>query len=70
MSSDLPRMAQLVDHLVPGGLEAFIAKYRPPNPKKSWDWIARELYLATDKKVDTTGVSVAAWWERMTEQAS
>jgi len=58
-------LARLADHLLEEGLETFIAEARAAN--RSWDWIARELYLRTDRQVTANGVTVAAWAERIDE---
>ena len=63
--ASLPPLAQLADHLVDGGLAAFIEGHRSAG--KSWDWIARELWDLTDKQVDTSGVTVQGWAKRLEE---
>ena len=64
----LPPLAQLADHLLePEGLAPFIAKHRSEG--RSWDWIARELWVTTDRRIDTSGVTVAVWYEKATAAA-
>lgn len=61
----LPALAQLADHLLKdaGGLAAFITFHRSDG--LSWARLAREIWVATDRQVDATGVTVQTWAERL-----
>lgn len=58
----LPSLARLADHLLSEGLLSFMEKHRAEG--RSWDWIARELWVTTSKQIDTTGVTVQGWYEK------
>ena len=65
-----PALARLADHLLDGQLAAFIRDSRSQKPPKSWDWIARELYIRTEHQVDATGPTVQSWVDRLDEGAA
>lgn len=52
-------LARLADVLLPDGLGAFITAQRDEG--KSWDSIAKALYVATNHEIDVTGVTVQTW---------
>ena len=52
-------LARLADNLLGGTLAEFIDSRRDAG--KSWDTIAKELWVATDHEIDVTGVTVTAW---------
>ena len=52
-------LARLADVLLPDGLGAFVTSLRADG--KSWDSIAKALYVATNHEIDVTGVTVQAW---------
>lgn len=52
-------LARLADNLLEEGLAEFIATRR--SDKKSWDTIAKELWVATGYEIDVTGVTVQNW---------
>lgn len=52
-------LRQLADLLVDGGLDEFIRSRRP---RRSWRLIARDLYEATDHRVDVTYVTLRSWY--------
>lgn len=66
----LPALAQLADHLLAdaGGLAEFIEAHR--NDGLSWDRVARELWLATEHRIDTTGPTVQKWHESLNESVA
>lgn len=64
-SSALPPLGRLADHLLPGGLGPFIAERRGRTKPRSWNRIARDLWVETGGEVDATGVSVKAWSEAL-----
>lgn len=59
---------QLADHLLDGNLAAFMQERRDAG--QSWDSIARAIWAATDQRVSVTGVTVAAWFDGITAEAS
>lgn len=58
----LPPLGQLADHLLPGGLAAFIDQRRPDTP---WHRIARDLWQATDSRIDVSHQTVISWAEAL-----
>ncbi len=62
-------LARLADNLLEGGLADFIVARRADG--KSWDTIAKELWVATDYEIDVTGVTVQKWDAHLsTDQAA
>jgi hypothetical protein len=59
----LPPGAQFADHLLDGGLGAFLAERREAGD--SWDTIARKLWATTDTQIDVSGPTVKGWFERL-----
>lgn len=54
--------ARLANHLIPGGLEAFVTTRRAAG--KSWRLIAYDIYEATDKEVNVTTEALFRWFDR------
>jgi len=57
-----PPLFRLADLLLDGGLGEFLRAQRREDA--SWDTIAKELWLLTDRQVDVSGPTVQAWFER------
>lgn len=52
-------LARLADNLLGGELASFIDSRRDEG--KSWDTIAKELWVATGHEIDVTGVTITSW---------
>lgn len=59
---------KLADHLLPEGLDTFVAARRAEH--KSWRQIAIDLRDATHGEVDITDVTLRNWVERNTMAAA
>lgn len=59
----LPAKARLADHLIPDGLEALIRTEREKG--SSFESIAKSIYTVTDGQIEVSGVTAAAWAERL-----
>lgn len=52
-------LCRLADHLLKGELATRIEKWRLEG--LSWDAIARELMVATNRQIEVTGVTAQTW---------
>lgn len=59
----LPVTARLADNLLDGHLHDLIAAERQGGT--SWDRIAREIWLRTDREIDVTGLTVQTWARKL-----
>jgi hypothetical protein len=50
---------RLADNLLPNGVRDYLLKHRQDG--RSWDWIARELYVDTNREIQVTSVTVQNW---------
>ena len=53
-------MQLATDHLLDGHLDEFVRSRRAQ--RRSWRLIARDLYEATDGKIDVTAETVRSWY--------
>ena len=60
--------AKLADHLLPGGLEAFVMSRRAAGI--SWRRIVLDIRDATDKAVDITHQALYAWFDNENDAAA
>ena len=61
--SRLPDGLKLAERILEEGLASFIEKGRAAG--QSWDTLAKELYIRTEREVDVNGVTLSAWAERL-----
>lgn len=66
MHSTTP-LQMLADALLETSLDEFVRERRPD---RAWRLIARDLYEATDGKVDVTDVTLASWFAEPAQAAS
>lgn len=54
------------DLILHGGLAAFLRDKRGIEPEtRSWDAVARDLFIATDQRIVISGVTAKAWYDRL-----
>jgi hypothetical protein len=57
----LPAQLRLADRILEGGLAGYIREQR--SAERSWDWMARDLWVRTEREIDINGQTIKRWAE-------